>query len=285
MKPPAISRLTLWFFRGVARSYVRRDFHALRLSAGERLHDDAGPMIVYGNHSSWWDPISSVLLARSLLPRRRHYAPMEAAQLKRYAILRRIGVFPIDPASTRGAAHFLRVGEAVLAAGGVLWVTPQGRFADARSRPLGFRPGLATLALRVAQQHGHCTLIPVAGEYTFWDERMPEALLRIGEPLRLERTYCEARPHALDIDLERRLTEAMEELKALSVRRDPLAFRTLVRGSAGIGGLYALVQRIDALLHGREYHPEHTQTPAAAASFSREETVPVASPDGAGAAE
>ena len=117
-----------------------------------------------------------VLLAEKLMPQRRHYAPMDAVSLKRYGILRRIGVFGVDSGSVRGAANFMRVGLATLVKGGVLWVTPQGRFADVRERPLVFKPGLAALASRVP---GGCTVLPLAIEYVFWDERMPEALLHL----------------------------------------------------------------------------------------------------------
>ena len=44
----------------------------------------------------------------------------------------------------------------------MLWVTPQGEFVDARTRPLEFKPGLAALAARVARVEGGCTVLPLA---------------------------------------------------------------------------------------------------------------------------
>ena len=120
-----------------------------------------------------------ILLGQLLLPERRHYAPMDAQALEQYPIFRKLGIFPVEMASARGAAQFLRTAEAVLQDGGVLWLTPQGRFADPREFPLAFKPGLAALAQRVPQ----ATLLPMAVEYTFWDERLPEALVYIGEPV------------------------------------------------------------------------------------------------------
>ena len=95
MAVPHISGFVLGFFRRIARGYFRRHFRAVRVSAGERFSGlPEGPLIVYGNHSSWWDPMVSVMLAAKLMPGRKHYAPMDAAALGRYGILKHIGVFP-----------------------------------------------------------------------------------------------------------------------------------------------------------------------------------------------
>ena len=45
-------------FRSYARRYIRRHFHALRLSAdGLPPEVSNGPLIVVANHPSWWDPL------------------------------------------------------------------------------------------------------------------------------------------------------------------------------------------------------------------------------------
>src|SRR5579875_1700010 len=176
---PPISDLTLRFFRRIVHRYFRRHFRSVLAQGAERLTGQRGPLIVYGNHSSWWDPMLIVLLGELLLPDRRHYAPIDAQALEKYPILRKLGIFPVEVASPRGAAQFLRTAEAVLRDNGVLWLTPQGRFADPRDFPLAFKPGLAALALRLPD----VPLLPLAVEYLFWDERLPETLLHFGEPL------------------------------------------------------------------------------------------------------
>jgi hypothetical protein len=245
---PRISTAVLVFFRRVVRRYFRRQFRAVRVSRPERLRGVTGPLIVYANHGSWWDPMVCVLLAEELMPERRHYAPMDAAALERYGILKRVGIFPVEMKTARGAAQFLRTGLRILGDGGVLWVTPQGRFADARERPLEFKPGLAALAARVP---GGCTVLPLAIEYTFWDERMPETLLCFGEAVRVEGAVG-------DGVLEEALLAAMEELKGLAVARDPAGFTTLLGGRAGVGGFYELGQRMWARVRGKTYQAEHT---------------------------
>lgn len=228
--PPPISKFTLWFFRWIVRVYFWLHFRAVRVSRPEIFAQQTGPLIVFGNHSSWWDPMVAFLLAADLMGQRAQYAPMDATSLKRHGILKRIGVFPIEMHSARGAAQFIRTGLSVLAAGGVLWITPQGRFADTRELPLAFKPGLAALAARMP---GGCTVLPLAVEFTFWNERLPESLLHFGEPIVVNGESAEM----LQPRLEAALLQAMDELRALAITRDPSAFTTLNRGFDRQAGL------------------------------------------------
>jgi 1-acyl-sn-glycerol-3-phosphate acyltransferase len=255
MSLPTISTPVLLFFRRIVRGYFRRHFHAVRIAHAERFKGVTGPLIVYANHSSWWDPMVSVLLAAELMPERKHYAPMDAAALEKYGILKWLGIFPVEMASARGAVQFLRTGEAILESGGVLWVTPQGRFADPRERPLEFKAGMAALATRVAAKLGSCTLLPLAIEYPFWDERLPETLLCFTEPViaRADES-AEAVQQRSMVALE----QALDELKGKSVARIPAAFEVLAQGSLGTGGFYALGKRVRAFVTRRPYVPEHT---------------------------
>lgn len=252
MEAPRISKLVLRFFRFIVRGYFRRHFRAVRVSHPERLADaGTGPVLVYANHSSWWDPMVQVLLAEKLLPGRQHYAPMDANALARYRIFRKLGVFGVELSTARGAAQFLRTGLRVLAERGVLWVTPQGRFADPRERPLEFKPGLAALAARVP---GGCTLVPLAIEYPFWNERLPECLLHFGEPVPVKnQTAAE-----IETLLHAALLATMNDLEKYSVRRDPRPFTELLRGRLGTGGFYSIGQRLTARLRGKVFQPEHT---------------------------
>ncbi|WP_263376889.1 lysophospholipid acyltransferase family protein [Granulicella aggregans] len=252
---PTISTPILLFFRRIVRGYFRRHFHAVRIAHAERFKGIDGPLIVYANHSSWWDPMVSVLLAAELMPERRHYAPMDAAALEKYGILKWLGIFPVEMASARGAVQFLRTGEAVLESGGVLWVTPQGRFADPRERPLEFKAGMAALAARVAAQCGSCTLLPLAIEYPFWDERLPETLLCFADPVIVHAGEAVETVQRRSIGA---LEQALEALKSKAVARDPAAFELLTRGSLGTGGFYALGKRVKAFVTRRPYVPEHT---------------------------
>jgi 1-acyl-sn-glycerol-3-phosphate acyltransferase len=248
---PPISDLTLRLFRRVVRSYFRRHFRAVSVQRAEVLAQASGPLVVYANHSSWWDPMVSVLLAEKLQAGARHYAPMDAAALAKYPILRRLGIFPIDMATARGAAQFLRTSQGILDSGGVLWITPQGRFADAREA-LVFKPGLGALAAR----NPGLRFVPLAIEYTFWDERLPETLLRFGEPVALAAGVSSEEATAL---LVTALSRTMDDLRSAAIARDPRVFTPLLSGGRGTGGLYALGRRVRALFTGTPVVLDHTQ--------------------------
>jgi 1-acyl-sn-glycerol-3-phosphate acyltransferase len=260
MHAPQISKSILAFFRHIVRGYFRRHFRAVRIANPKAFTSlpTSTPLIVYANHSSWWDPMVLVLLADRLMPRRSHFAPMDAAALKRYPILKRIGIFPVEMKTPRGAAQFLRTSLALLAQNAVLWITPQGRFADARERPLAFKPGLASLAAKAPKG---CTLLPLAIEYVFWDERLPDTLLQFGEPIYI--LHGET-AEAVEQLLTAALLETMEALKHKAIARDPAAFEILHTGRVGVGGFYELGQRLLAKLRRRPYQPAHTPPPLAA---------------------
>jgi 1-acyl-sn-glycerol-3-phosphate acyltransferase len=249
---PPISGFTLRLFTRIVRRYFRSHFRSVMAQHAERLAAQSGPLIVYANHSSWWDPMISILLAQTLLPSCRHYAPMDADALARYPILRKLGIFPVEMTTARGAAQFLRTGCAILREGGVLWITPQGRFADPRAWPLAFKPGLAALALRVPE----ATILPLAIEYTFWDERLPEALLHVAEAVTLE---TGSTTESATKQLETALGVAMLSLQKASIARDPHAFRPLLQGRRGTGGFYAFGRRLRAMLGGRKIQEDHTR--------------------------
>ena len=265
MDAPHISKPVLAFFRRIVRGYFARHFRAVRVSDAFRFASlTSGPLIVYANHSSWWDPMVLVLLGANYMPRRAHYAPMDAEALERYGILKRVGVFGVEMKTARGAAQFLRTGLSVLERDGVLWVTPQGRFADPRERPLSFKPGLAALASRVK---GGCTVLPLAIEYTFWDERLPETLLHFGEPLRFNGESAEQ----VETALRGALLGAMETLESKAIARNPALFDVLQQGRVGTGGFYQFGQRIFARLSGRDFQAAHTATRVATAPLPQEE--------------
>jgi hypothetical protein len=87
-------------------------------------------------------------------------------------------------------------------------------------------------------------LIPLAIEYTFWDERLPETLLRFGKPVRVAGDMS---TEAATERLESALVATMEELKTAAMARDASAFRVLLRGGRSTGGIYGLGRRIGGL--------------------------------------
>jgi Acyltransferase len=244
------------------RWYFSRSFHAVRVARGGLPAAAPGrPVIVCSNHPSWWDPALFALLTRTLFPGRAGYGPMDAEALGKYRVLRRVGVFGIEP-GPRGAARFLRVGLDLLAdPATLLWITAEGAFTDPRQRPVRLRPGVAHLARRAG-----ATVLPLAIELPFWNERKPEALVRFGLPVGAGQaspspTSGGGGEYGTVADwtaaLEQALTSCMDALAAAAMSRDPARFITLLRGEAGVGGVYDLWRRAAAWGAGRRFDPSH----------------------------
>ena len=240
------------FFGSIMRRQMRRHFHAVRIAkAGLRRLPDGRAAIVYSNHPSWWDPAFYIVLATTRLPGRKGYGPMAAKELERYGFMRRIGVFGIEPGTPRGAAEFLRTSRAILAdPEAVLWVTAEGRFADPRVRPVRLRPGTAHLMARTTG----IVAVPLALEYPYWTERLPEAVCRFGEPMAAGDGSSVA---TWQSRLEERLGAVMDALAADVLSRDPARFEVLLRGQSGVGGVYDLFRRARAMVRGERFVPEH----------------------------
>ncbi len=252
---PARSPAATWFMTQYFRYYTWRHFHAVRLARGTiPTVDPASSVIVYSNHPSWWDPLAFVLLQRAVFPDRIGFGPMESRSLGQYGVLKRIGIFGVDPETRDGASRFLYGGSEVLdAAGTVLWVTAEGKFTDPRHRPVRLRPGVAHL-LRGRE---HVIAIPLAMELTFWNERTPEILLRFGQPLRPDAARSLDVWQALLVE---HLTNTMDCLAADSISRDPERFQRLQAGRTGIGGVYDAWRRTRSLLRGERPRLEHEQS-------------------------
>jgi 1-acyl-sn-glycerol-3-phosphate acyltransferase len=247
------SRRMLSFFAAYLHWYIGRHFHGLRVANSSRLPGTAGPLIIYANHASWWDPLSCIVLSRHVLPAAAHYAPMEAAALKHYALLGKLGLFAVEGGTRRGAAQFLRAGQEILTTpNSVLWVTPEGRFTDMRTRPAIFRPGLAALVARA----GACTVVPLAFEYTFWDERLPEILASWGQAIEVPDGSLHSAAEWSD-RMALALSAAQDELAALAKTRDPARFATVLSGRVGVSGVYEGWKRLRALLTGHAYQGSH----------------------------
>ena len=252
---PTISKPLLRWFTWYSRRYVRRHFNTLRVTGTELSQVQLDrPLVVYSNHASWWDPLVALLFGAEFLPGKRVFAPMDAVALERYGFFKRLGAFGVEQGTRRGGGQFLRTARAILQeSGNALWLTPQGRFADARERPLTFKAGIGHLPGRARA----IEFVPVAIEFVFWEERLPEILVRVGEPYRATLGDRAVNPEWWTAFFADRLRETQGELVKQAQRRDPSEFRCLLRGRAGVGGVYDRWRRFKAGWRGDQFQAEH----------------------------
>jgi len=221
------------FFRHYNNWYLGRSFHALRILRSAGPPDgDRPPSLFYLNHPGWWDPLVCVKLIDLFWPSTEHYAPIEREQLDQYAIFSYLGFFGVRPDSAASHRRFLRVAETILDRDWAsLWLTPQGRFADPRERPLAFQSGLAHLAARASAGR----ICPVAVHYSFWENPRPEILVGFGTPINLSEIDSSDRNDRLETGLEAVLDRLLEADR----ERCPDAFTTYMTETSLLGELRA----------------------------------------------
>jgi hypothetical protein len=234
---------------------MKRQFHAVRVdSCGlPPVLDPGTPAVVYLNHASWWDPLLMMWLGANAYPGRDQYGPIEAGQLQRYGFFKHLGVFGVEKGTASGARVFLRTAQRVLSRpGAMLWLTPQGRFADVRERPARFAPGLAHLAARLPE----AVYVPLAVEYGFGEERLPEIFLKFGGGLS-GAALGRGADGAQDV-LQGALEECQEALRERVCRRTPEGFRVLLDGAGGASVPYDLWRRFKAAFRGERAELNHS---------------------------
>jgi 1-acyl-sn-glycerol-3-phosphate acyltransferase len=233
-----------WFqngFHGFLRPFLSRHFHAIAIHRDSRCGAETPadvPLLVYGNHPSWWDPLVAHFLNRSLFPDRQFYAPIDAEALEQYRVFGKLGFYGVRLNTTRGAADFLKQSLAILRKPGTaIWLTPEGRFSDIRDHSAELMPGLSHLCSRM---DSGCVL-PLALEYVFWNERLPVCLARFGQPLWIDG----------------RLRQTQMELSQCAIQRSSDSFDNLLRGTSGAGGFYDFFRRLKSWSRLKRFRPQH----------------------------
>lgn len=180
------------------------------------------------------------------------FGPIDASTLKRYPFLGRAGFLPVDPRSNASLRTLLISAAHILSSGGIFWITAQGEFTDAQTRPVRLRPGIVHIAARSPA----CMIVPVALDYRFTSESRPEAFIRFGRSV--TPAALPQRRIAAQQVLEQALEETMDALSQDILQRRPV-FTPITSGRSGMGGLYASVQRICAVVFRRRYDPRHAR--------------------------
>lgn len=244
----------LWqFFTRVFARQLRRNFYAIHLLEAPRNepHQEEA-RILFTNHPSWNDPMVISFLHCHFFPHLDAYAPIDETALEAYGFMKRIGLFGVNRENPRSVRQFLRISRRILEEKGTaLWVTPQGRFADARERPVRFEAGLGVLLKTLGRP---VSLHPVALEYAFCEEKRPEIFVSFGDLVaRPQENSSSAWTRACELALEKTQNDLAERV----VARSWDDFTTILGGKAGVGGFYQTWQRCKALLAGKKFDPSH----------------------------
>jgi 1-acyl-sn-glycerol-3-phosphate acyltransferase len=240
------------FFDGYVARYLRRHFHRVRLwgGPGGLCLPPGTPLLFAVSHGAWWDVLVGYYLARAVA-RVESYAPMDEAQLLRYRILNRLGIYSVDRFSPAGVRAFLRYTAGLLKGERAVWITPQGDIVSNHRRPVRFQPGIGHLVRRVPS----VAVIPVAVAYEFLREPRPEVFVKFG-PARIFRNATEP-PGEIARLLARDLERELDTVLAALAERDLRSFSVLLEGATSMSLVYDRVRALRAWLTGRPDPARH----------------------------
>ena len=208
MIPASKNGIIELLFAGMNRRMLKRHFHALHLLGRERFEklDRSLPVIVYGNHSCWWDGLIEFFLAREVLGMD-SFLMMDEQQMSRYSFFRWIGAFSVNRSSGRAMITSIEYAANLFdRPNRLLWIYPQGDMQPNDFRPIRFHSGIGSIVDRLSRVQ----LMPLAHRYEFLMEQRPEAFVSLGEPILV--TRVEQRK-ALLVQLEESLTRLLNDLR------------------------------------------------------------------------
>lgn len=208
-----------WFEKVFAlynRNLFKRRFHCLNVSGLEILRNRKKdvPLIIYANHSSWWDGLVAFEISRCA--DLDSYVMMEEKQLKKLFLFRKLGAFSVIREKPREAVKSLNYATKILteAANRALWIFPQGEILPNDLRPLKFYNGLACIMEKLR----NCYAVPVAMRYEFLSQYKPEIFFKVGDFKRF--SIEDFNRKKATQNFEEDLTRNLEELKLDIINRN-----------------------------------------------------------------
>jgi 1-acyl-sn-glycerol-3-phosphate acyltransferase len=166
--------LFAWTVRRYVAWKVRRSFRGLYLR-GNLPQPGARGVVLYANHSSFWDGFAIHELTRAA--GLDGYALMEEQNLRRYRFLRHLGAFSIRRGDARSTVESFREARQLLSqAKTAVCIFPEGEQRSPGADSLQLQRGLEVLLRR-----SRARAVPLAFRYAFLDGEYPDILVEAGE--------------------------------------------------------------------------------------------------------
>jgi 1-acyl-sn-glycerol-3-phosphate acyltransferase len=165
--------LCTWAVEAYLRTKMRSAFGGLWLRGA--LPPRNTGLLVYANHTNWWDGFVVHALAQAA--GWDAYCLMEEKNLQRYPFLTRIGAFSVRPGHLPSALASLRYAKGLLRKKATVVLFPEGKIRPFGESLLRLEGGVEVLA-RASQ----ALCLPVAIRYAFFEDEKPDVLLEVGEP-------------------------------------------------------------------------------------------------------
>ncbi|MEO8071652.1 MAG: lysophospholipid acyltransferase family protein [Acidobacteriota bacterium] len=201
-----------WFekiFAVYNRNFIKRRFHSLHVSGLDLFcrKNPAIPLIIYANHSTWWDGLIIFEICRKA--NFDFFVMMEEKQLKNLFLFRKLGAFSVVRENPRKAIESINYAAGLLKnPRRTLLIFPQGEILPNDLRPLNFYNGLS----RIIEKSGKVFAAPLAIRYEFLGEFKPQIFVKISsfELIKADKSFDSKK---LTESNSNRLTNLLDELK------------------------------------------------------------------------
>lgn len=191
---------------------LKRRFHSFNVKGLENLRNrqTSLPLIIYANHSSWWDGLAAFQISHKL--KFDSFIMMEEKYLKRFFLFRKLGAFSVVRENPRSALESVYYAAALLKdSDRVLWIFPQGEILPNDLRPLHFYKGIS----KIIEKLGKCATVSLTFRYEFLKEFKPEIFVNIKPPEEIE---FEGAAN-LTLHFENKTIENLDEMKTDIIKR------------------------------------------------------------------
>lgn len=211
---------SIWFERIFAvynRNLLKRRFHSLQVLGLNilKLKEEKLPLIIYANHSSWWDGLVIFEILRKF--DFENFVMMEEKHLRKFFLFRKLGAFSIVRENPREAVKSINYAASLLKEKSTrtVLIFPQGEIQPNDICPIRFFNGLA----RIIEKTGKCQAVEISLRYEFLENFKPEIFVKIGEIEKFEiGKNFDAKQ--LTEKFEIRMSENLEELKQAIIRKN-----------------------------------------------------------------
>jgi chlorobactene lauroyltransferase len=208
------AKKSAWFEKVFAvynRNLFKRRFHSLKAANFDflRERDARKPLIIYANHSSWWDGLVAFEISRAT--DLDSFILMEEKHLKKLFLFRQLGAFSVVRDKAREALKSINYSVELLKKNPnrALWIFPQGAIQPNDLRPISFYNGIS----RIVEKLEECNVVSLAIRYEFLGEYKPQIFVKVNEPelVKIDKNF---NSKLLTKNFELNLTRNLDELKA-----------------------------------------------------------------------
>lgn len=214
------------FFGIYHNRLLKKHFYRIHLSGSLHLDhiDTSLPVILYANHSNWWDGFIAYYMTNRLW-KKDDYLMMDIEQMKTYSFFKYIGVFSVDRKNPKSAVESIEYAANLLKeTNKYMWIFPQGTMQVQDYRPIEFYNGITKLTDKL----GGVNLLPVSIRYEFLMEQRPEVFISLGKPDIITKSPAKD----LTSVLQNKLVLQLDELRDDIISGRLTDFQTVFRGKS-----------------------------------------------------